>query len=115
MAARLVCTVFKEGWGKGMKEEKNKKDHYDPARSGSFAVLRAAIAAYLIWLGYGIVRDALTGAQGQVPLWVLLFGILFIIIGAAFAVYAWRRYRRETAYTGSDEQTENKEPSEGDQ
>ena len=98
-----------------MKEEKNKKDNYDPARSGSFAVLRAAISAYLIWLGYGIVRDALTGPQGQVPLWVLLFGILFIAVGAAFAVYAWRRYRRETEYTEPDEQTEDKEPPEGDQ
>ena len=53
----------------------------------------AVISAYLIYLGYDLLKSAVSGAEGM-PLWAAyLFGIAFIAVGAGYLLMKFRAYR----------------------
>ena len=71
---------------------------YDMAKRGtatSIAVLRAAVAAYLAYLGYTLIRDVLSGASALTPVLAWAAGLLFIAGAAVFALYIRRRWRAD--------------------
>ena len=54
---------------------------YDMAKRGtatSIAVLRAAVAAYLAYLGYTLIRDVRAGGSAMSPALAWTAGLLFI-------------------------------------
>ena len=65
----------------------------DENRAGMVLTLRAAVAGYLIYLGYGLLRDQLRGLSTLRPWLAWGCGAAFIAVGLGFGWYSWRRYR----------------------
>ena len=75
-------------------------NNWSPEAKGSAAgmvILRAAVAGYLIYLGYMLIRDHLNGKSTLAPWLSWLFGVLFILAGAGFGWFTYKRYRADTA------------------
>ena len=68
--------------------------------------LRAAVAAYLVYLGFDLFRSYLAGASTLTPLLAWLCGPGFMAAGLGFGVYSYLRYRREKAAEEEKEQTD---------
>ena len=71
---------------------------YDMAKRGtatSIAVLRSAVAAYLAYLGYTLIRDVRAGGSAMSPVLAWTAGLLFIAAAVAFGFYTWRRGRAD--------------------
>ena len=66
-------------------------------RAVNFFALRLAVAGYLAYLGFDILRGHLSGASTISPLLSWLCGVGFMAAALAFGLYSWRRYRRERA------------------
>ena len=66
-------------------------------RAVNFLMLRLAVAAYLAYLGFDILRGHLSGASTLSPLLSWLCGVGFMAAALVFGLYSWRRYRRESA------------------
>ena len=86
-----------------MAEEKKKK------RTGRVPVtllfFRGLIGCYLVWLGWGLRKTALSGKEGSLPMLAAM--ILFIAVGASLAVISLIKYqRREFLLPGSEDLTE---------
>ena len=63
-------------------------------RANVSAVLRGAVACYLLYLGVQIAMGA--GKDPSFPVWAAwVLGGFFFLAGAAFGVYTWRRYRAD--------------------
>ena len=67
------------------------------ASPAGMALLRAAVAGYLIYLGVTLIRDRLNGKSAMAPWLAWACGTVFVLAGAAFGWFAWRRYRADTA------------------
>ena len=53
----------------------------------------AVISAYLIYLGYDLLKSAASGVEGM-PVWAAyLFGIVFIGVGAGYLLMKFKAYR----------------------
>ena len=65
------------------------------SRAVNFFALRAAVSAYLVYLGFDIFRTWLVGASTLSPTLAWLCGPGFMAAGLLFGLYSWRRYRRE--------------------
>ena len=63
------------------------------SRAGTAAMLRAAVAAYIIYLGGKLISGASDPATSMQPWQCWLFGCFFLAAGLAVGVYAWRRWR----------------------
>lgn len=61
----------------------------------NMAALRAAVAAYLMYLGGSLIWDRLRGNSSLPPALAWLAGLGFLLCGAAFGWYTWRRWRSE--------------------
>lgn len=81
-------------------------------RSGNFFALRLAVAAYLVYLGYDLLRSFLSGASTLSPVMAWGCGAGFIAAGLAFAVFSFRRYRRESAPENAETEETGKTPDE---
>ncbi len=71
---------------------------YDMAKrtkASNFAVLRTLVAAYLVWLGFSLIRDHLRGVSTLPPALVWAAGLGFIAAALAFGFYTWKLWRRE--------------------
>ena len=77
--------------------DKNNTQTPEQRRAVNFFALRAAVAAYLIYLGFDLFRAYLIGASTLSPALAWICGPGFMAAGAAFILYSWRRYRRESA------------------
>ena len=75
----------------------NKSKEYNVIRKNRAnvsAVLRGAVACYLLYLGVQIAMSA--GKAPSFPVWAAwVLGGFFCLAGAAFGVYTWRRYRAD--------------------
>lgn len=75
----------------------NKSKEYNVIRknrAGTAALLRGAVACYLLYLGVQIAMSA--GKDPSFPVWAAwVLGGFFCLAGAAFGVYTWRRYRAD--------------------
>ena len=61
----------------------------------NMAALRAAVAVYLIYLGVSLIRDRLQGTSTLPPALAWFAGLAFLLGGAAYGWYTWRRWRSE--------------------
>ena len=77
--------------------------------SGFFA-LRLAVAAYLAYLGFDLLRDHLAGASTLSAAAAWGFGLGFMAAGVGFGVYSLLRYRREAAAEKSRAEEAQKTP-----
>ena len=78
-----------------MKEEKLEYDVQKRARAGTAATARAAVALYIIWLGYKIICGSLDGSNPMPPVVAWSAGIVFIAASIAFCFYIWKRWRAD--------------------
>ena len=86
-----------------MAEEKKKKG------AGRIPVtllfFRGLIGCYLVWLGWGLRKTALSGKEGSLPMLAAM--ILFIAVGGALVVFSLIKYqRREFLLPGSEDLTD---------
>lgn len=66
---------------------------------------RGLIGCYLVWLGWGLRKTALSGSEGSLPMLAAM--ILFIAAGAALALFSLVKYqRREFLLPGSEDLTD---------
>lgn len=65
------------------------------ARAANMGVLRAVVAAYLVYLGGSLIRDWLQGGSTLAPWMVWLCGLFFIAAGLGFGLYTWRRWKAD--------------------
>ena len=87
-----------------MSKDRSENKSIDTRRAGNIASLRAVVAGYLIYLGVSLVRDRLTG-KSDMALWLAwVCCAVFVIAGAAFGWYTWKRWRAET--TGKPDNSE---------
>lgn len=71
---------------------------YDPqkrARAVTAATLRAAVALYIVYLGWNIIKGVREGGTTMAPWLGWTAGLLFIAAALGFAFYAWKRYRQD--------------------
>ena len=71
---------------------------YDPqkrARAVTAATLRAAVALYIVYLGWSIIKGVREGGTTMAPWLGWTAGLFFIAAAVGFAFYAWRRFLRE--------------------
>lgn len=71
---------------------------YDPqkrARAVTAATLRAAVALYIVYLGWSIIKGVREGGTTMAPWLGWTAGLLFIAAALGFAFYAWKRFLRE--------------------
>ena len=78
-----------------MREPEKQYDMSKRAAAVNIAALRAAVAAYLAYLGFTLIRDVLTGASALTPVLAWAAGLLFIAGAAVFALYIRRRWRAD--------------------
>ena len=58
-------------------------------------VLRGVIAGYLVYLGGSTIYDLLRGTSTLSPVLGWTVGPLFVIAGAAFGWFTWRRWKAD--------------------
>lgn len=73
------------------------KKQGDLDRLRGFAVVRAAVAGYLVYLGGSLIWDLRKGSSTLPPAAAWGLGLVFIAAGLAFALYTWRRWKKDSA------------------
>ena len=63
------------------------------ARARNHGILRGVVAGYLVYLGGSTIYDLLRGTSSLAPALGWIVGPLFLIGGAAFGLYTWRRWK----------------------
>ena len=83
-------------------------------RESGMALLRALAAGYLLYLGVTMILDRIAG-RSEMPLWLSwTCGVIFVLAGAVFGWYTWKRYRGENyKKTDGSEKTPSKEKEGG--
>ena len=77
--------------------DEKKKESAPKNRSVNFFALRLAVAGYLAYLGFDLLRAFLVGASTLSPTVAWSCGVGFMAAGLGFGVYSFLRWRRETA------------------
>ncbi len=65
------------------------------ARAVTTATLRAAVALYIAYLGYSIIKGVREGSTTMAPWIGWGAGCFFIAAALGFCFYVWKRYRRD--------------------
>ena len=73
--------------------------------------LMSLVAAYLMYLGFNILRGWYQGDPGMPPWVAVLFGILFIVAGGAYLIYLLLPYLKKKSGEESATAPENEEPA----
>ena len=73
--------------------------------------LMSLVAAYLMYLGFNILRGWYQGDPGMPPWVAVLFGILFIVAGGAYLIYLLLPYLKKKSGEESAAAPENEEPA----
>ena len=85
---------------------KRKENTAGKNRSVNFFALRLAVAAYLAYLGFDLLRAFLAGGSTLPAAAAWGCGLGFMAAGLAFGVYSFLRYRREKAAEEKAEETD---------
>ena len=85
-----------------MDENKKENSAAGKNRTVNLFALRLAVAAYLIYLGFDLLRAFLIGASTLPTVAAWGFGVGFMAAGLGFGVYSFLHYRRETAAKEED-------------
>ena len=91
---------------------KENRESGKPNRSVNLFALRAAVSAYLCYLGFDLLRAYLVGASTLSGAVAWGCGLGFMGGGLAFALYSWRHYRREEAKRSEETGETGKTPDE---
>jgi TRAP-type C4-dicarboxylate transport system permease small subunit len=76
-------------------------------------MLMGLASAYIIYLGYSLVRSAAAGEEGM-PAWLgFLFGFVFIAVGGLYLMSLIRDYRRLKAKESREALPEEKQQESG--
>ena len=95
-----------------MENKNSQKLEYDVqkrAQAGVKATFRGVVAAYIIYLGYKVIRE-------PESVWQIAAGVFFIAAALGFGVYAWKRWRLDLEAARlpdaeeSDEKNDEDEP-----
>ncbi len=78
------------------------------AQAGLRATLRAAVAVYIIYLGYRLVSGESSGLQTAA-------GVFFIVAALAFGAYTWRRWRLDLEAARLPDETPAPADDDGDE
>ena len=76
-------------------EAKFEYDIQKRARAGTSATLRAAVALYIIYLGWSIIRGVREGSSDMAPWIGWTAGIVLIAAAVGFGFYIVKRYRQD--------------------
>lgn len=80
-----------------MREEQFEYDVQKRARAGTAATLRAVVSAYIIYIGWNILKGVRDGSS-PIPAWAgWLIAFAFIAAALAFAFFTWKTWRRDLA------------------
>ncbi len=77
--------------------DEKKKENAEKNRSANFFALRLAVAGYLAYLGFDLLRAFLAGTSTLSPAAAWGCGVGFMAAGLGFGLYSFLRWRRETA------------------
>ena len=91
-----------------MDENKKERSAAGKNRTVNLFALRLAVAAYLVYLGFDLLRGFLAGASTLPAASAWGFGLGFMAAGLGFAVYSFLSWRR-----GAAAEKEKKEQSGG--
>ena len=79
-----------------MGKEPHKYNYQRKNKANIRAALRAAVALYIIYLGWQIIAGSSADSGSSMPEWVaFLIGGGFILAAVLFGLYTWRRYRTD--------------------
>ena len=81
-------------------------------RTVNLFALRLAVAAYLVYLGFDLLRTFLVGASTLSPAAAWCCGVGFMAAGLGFGIYSLLRYRREAAAEKNKTEETGKTPEE---
>ena len=81
-------------------------------RTVNLFALRLAVAAYLVYLGFDLLRTFLVGASTLSPAAAWGCGVGFMAAGLGFGTYSLLRYRREAAAEKNKTEETGKTPEE---
>ena len=78
--------------------------------------IRIAAAAYLIYLGVKVISDAVKGATGEHEILFVIFGVVFIAVGAWIGIWSVKSLLKETGENagGSETEKENQNTDAGE-
>ena len=65
------------------------------AKARNRGILRGVVAGYLVYLGGSTIYDLLRGTSSISPLLGWIAGPLFVIAGAAFGYFTYRRWKAD--------------------
>ena len=65
------------------------------AKARNHGILRGVVAGYLVYLGGSTIYDLLRGTSTLSPVLGWTVGPLFVIAGAAFGWFTWRRWKAD--------------------
>ena len=86
-----------------MDEKKKENGAAAKSRGVNLFALRLAVAAYLVYLGFDLLRDFLAGASTLSAAAAWGFGLGFMVAGLGFGVYSFLCYRSVTAKEKAEE------------
>ncbi len=95
-----------------MGEDKKENPAAGKNRAVNLFALRLAVAAYLAYLGFDLLRAYLVGGSSLTPVAAWGCGVGFMAAGLGFGVYSFLRYRRETAEEKNKTEETGKAPEE---
>ena len=76
--------------------ERNEKTAWtERSKAINRAVLRGAVAGYLIYLGGSLVYDLIQGTSSLSPVLGWIVGPFFVIAGVGFGWITWRRWKAD--------------------
>jgi hypothetical protein len=87
----------------------NENDDQNDQRMVPRNAIMCLVAVYLMYLGFNILRGWYQGDPGMPPWVAVLFGILFIVIGAVYLFYLLRPFLTKKSGEESAELPENGE------
>ena len=94
-----------------MENKNSQKLEYDVrkrAQAGVKATFRGVVAAYIIYLGYKVIRE-------PASIWQIAAGVFFIAAALGFGVYTWKRWHLDLeAARLPDEDESNEKQNEED-
>ncbi|MDO4862137.1 MAG: hypothetical protein Q3984_05660 [Eubacteriales bacterium] len=94
-------------------DEKNRETSAaKSSRTVNLFALRLAVAAYLVYLGFDLLRTYLVGASTLSPAAAWGCGVGFMAAGLGFGLYSLLRYRREAAAEKNKTEETGKTPEE---
>ena len=73
--------------------------------------IRIAAAAYLVYLGVKVISDAVKGATGKNQILFVIFGVVFLAVGAWIGIWSVKSLLKETGENAGEAGIEEQDQS----